>query len=134
MASGDDGNPLPVIFGAALLICCGTPIYTWWRIGHDNEAKAEMKPVVASFLDAWRAGDADATGRLSCDGRRDEILAYVRDRKLVGYDALEMREKSNKYGTSFYAEVDLTFADSRENAAHLYMEDEDGGWRVCSTG
>jgi hypothetical protein len=133
VASRNDTNPLPFIFAVVVFMCCGMPVFIWWKIGDDSESRKEIKPIVAAYLDAWRDGDQATVTRLSCDYQRDNIVRETTWKDLVSYSGLEIRDRSNKYGTIFWAEAELAYADGHTSSAHLSMEEDGDDWQVCST-
>jgi hypothetical protein len=129
-AARDDANPIPWIIGVMVVLCCGGPFFVWWRIGADRDARAEIRPVVVSFLDAWRDGDAEAAGKLSCAGSRPQTMRRVREIDVTAYELVTVDSKSGKYGTRHYAEAKVSYAEGYDATVTLHMENE-GGWKVC---
>jgi hypothetical protein len=128
----DRGNPLWAIVAVALLLCCGLPVYSWYAISRDQDAKAAFKPVALSFLDAWRDGDPARAEPLTCDITREDLTRRFREEDLASHGTVEVHARTTDSGTSYFAESDLTFADGRRHRYRLIMAEADGGWRVCS--
>lgn len=126
------------ILGAGMLLCCGVPIGTGYFYLKDSGDEPGMRAAGQAYLTAVVHGENETAYDLLCESdRRKQPRATwepVRDRRTTptGFRITAVTVTRQRGPTERAVTADITYASHPTTEVNLYVEKQDGAWKVCN--
>ncbi|WFE64789.1 hypothetical protein [Micromonospora sp. WMMD714] len=128
-----------LIFGVAVLLCCGVPTSGFYLYLKDTRDEPAIRAAGEAYLSAVVRRDPGGTYDLLCaaDRRRESRAAWVgRAPDPSGPTGFRITDvtikRPSETPTLRSVTAKLTYPDRASRTVHLSVERQDGDWKVCS--